>query len=79
MEEQLQRLLDKQAIDEVLQRYCRTLDWLDEPGQASCYWPDADIDYGLAEARTTYGAIGVKCWIFKGEVLPEAAAAGAAG
>ncbi|MBI3178239.1 MAG: 30S ribosomal protein S3 [Deltaproteobacteria bacterium] len=30
----------------------------------------ADIDYGLAEARTTYGTIGVKCWIFKGEVLP---------
>jgi small subunit ribosomal protein S3 len=29
----------------------------------------ADIDYGLAEARTTYGTIGVKVWIFKGEVL----------
>jgi small subunit ribosomal protein S3 len=29
----------------------------------------ADIEYGFAEARTTYGAIGVKCWIFKGEVL----------
>jgi len=28
----------------------------------------ADIDYGFAEARTTYGAIGVKCWIFKGDV-----------
>ena len=33
----------------------------------------ADIDYGLAEARTTYGVIGVKCWIFKGEVLPGTA------
>ena len=31
----------------------------------------ADIDYGLAEARTTYGRIGVKVWIYKGEVLPE--------
>ncbi|MDQ7793419.1 MAG: 30S ribosomal protein S3 [bacterium] len=30
----------------------------------------ADIDYGLAEARTTYGQIGVKVWIFRGEVLP---------
>jgi small subunit ribosomal protein S3 len=30
----------------------------------------ADIDYGLAEAHTTFGAIGVKVWIFKGEVLP---------
>ena len=31
----------------------------------------ADIDYGTAEAHTTYGRIGVKVWIFKGEVLPE--------
>ena len=31
----------------------------------------ADIDYGFAEAQTTYGQIGVKCWIFKGEVLPQ--------
>src|SRR5215468_2324769 len=49
----------------------------------------ADIDYGTAEARTTYGVIGVKVWIFKGEVFeqtpevveeaaPEAAAAPAA-
>ena len=29
----------------------------------------ADIDYGFAEARTTYGVIGVKVWIFKGEVF----------
>jgi small subunit ribosomal protein S3 len=29
----------------------------------------ADVDYGLAEARTTYGTIGIKVWIFKGEVL----------
>jgi len=32
----------------------------------------ADIDYGTAEAHTTYGRIGVKVWIYKGEVLPEA-------
>lgn len=31
----------------------------------------ADIDYGFAEAHTTYGKIGVKVWIFKGEVLPD--------
>ena len=30
----------------------------------------ADIDYGFAEAKTTYGIIGVKVWIYKGEVLP---------
>lgn len=38
----------------------------------------ADIDYGFAEAHTTYGRIGVKVWIYKGEVLtngPRAAAA----
>jgi small subunit ribosomal protein S3 len=32
----------------------------------------ADIDYGFAEALTTYGLIGVKTWIYKGEILPEA-------
>lgn len=31
----------------------------------------ADIDYGFATAQTTYGVIGVKCWVYKGEVLPE--------
>jgi small subunit ribosomal protein S3 len=35
----------------------------------------ADIDYGTAEALTTYGRIGVKVWIYKGEVLPQKAAA----
>ncbi len=30
----------------------------------------ADIDYGFTEARTTYGVIGVKCWVYKGEILP---------
>ena len=30
----------------------------------------ADIDYGTAEAHTTYGLIGVKVWIYRGEVLP---------
>ena len=32
----------------------------------------ADIEYGFAEARTTYGMIGVKCWIFKGEISDRA-------
>ena len=32
----------------------------------------ANIDYGFAEARTTYGRIGVKVWIYKGQVLPKA-------
>ena len=32
----------------------------------------ADIDYGFAEAHTTFGMIGVKCWIYKGEVIKSA-------
>ncbi|MEI6641030.1 MAG: nuclear transport factor 2 family protein [Novosphingobium sp.] len=43
----LDELLAKDAIIDVLARYSRTLDWLDEAGQASCYWPDAAIDYGF--------------------------------
>ena len=31
----------------------------------------ADIEFGTAEARTKYGIIGIKCWIFRGEVLPR--------
>ena len=38
----------------------------------------ADIDYGTAEAHTTYGRIGIKVWIYKGEVLPEREAVKAA-
>ncbi|MGN1077211.1 MAG: 30S ribosomal protein S3 [Candidatus Gallimonas sp.] len=36
----------------------------------------ADIDYGFAEAHTTFGMIGVKCWIYKGEVLKAKKAEG---
>src|SRR5712671_3464237 len=31
----------------------------------------ADIDYGFSEAKTTYGVIGVKCWVYRGEILPQ--------
>ena len=34
----------------------------------------ADIDYGFAEANTTYGKVGVKVWIYKGEILKGAKA-----
>jgi len=36
----------------------------------------ADIDYGLAESKTTYGVIGVKVWVFRGEVFDSSEAAG---
>jgi len=44
-------------------------EWYRE-GRVPLHTLRADVDYGFAEAFTTYGAIGVKCWIFKGEVLP---------
>src|SRR5437764_11827328 len=31
----------------------------------------ADIDYGFAEANTTFGVIGIKVWIYKGDILPD--------
>jgi small subunit ribosomal protein S3 len=46
-------------------------EWFKE-GRVPLHTLRADIDYGTAEARTTYGIIGVKVWIFKGEVLEEA-------
>lgn len=46
-------------------------EWYRE-GRVPLHTLRADIDFGLAEARTTYGAIGVKVWIFHGEVIPEA-------
>ena len=46
-------------------------EWYRE-GRVPLHTLRADIDYGLAEAKTTYGIIGVKVWIFKGEVLDDA-------
>lgn len=46
-------------------------EWYSE-GKVPLHTLRADIDYGFAEASTTYGKIGVKVWIYKGEVLPEA-------
>jgi small subunit ribosomal protein S3 len=44
-------------------------EWYRE-GRVPLHTLRADIDYGFALARTTYGIIGVKAWIFKGEVIP---------
>ncbi len=43
-------------------------EWYHE-GRVPLHTLRADIDYGFAEARTTYGIIGVKVWIFKGEII----------
>ncbi len=44
------------------------MEWYRE-GRVPLHTLRADVDYGFAEAKTTYGIIGVKCWIFKGEIL----------
>lgn len=46
-------------------------EWYRE-GRVPLHTLRADIDYGFTEANTTYGVIGVKVWIFKGEVLGRA-------
>lgn len=45
-------------------------EWYRE-GRVPLHTLRADVDYGFAEARTTYGIIGVKTWIYKGEILPQ--------
>jgi small subunit ribosomal protein S3 len=45
-------------------------EWYRE-GRVPLHTLRADIDYGFAEANTTYGIIGVKVWIFKGEVFAD--------
>jgi small subunit ribosomal protein S3 len=49
-------------------------EWYRE-GRVPLHTLRADIDYGQAEAKTTFGRIGVKVWIYKGEILPYKAAA----
>ena len=46
-------------------------EWYSE-GKVPLHTMRADIDYGFAEANTTYGKIGIKVWINRGEILPEA-------
>src|SRR5438045_1701359 len=57
-------------------------EWYRE-GRVPLHTLRADIDYGQGEAKTNYGVIGIKCWVYKGEMAPkgdaQAAAAAAAG
>lgn len=46
------------------------MEWYRE-GQVPLHTLRADVDYGIASAHTTYGVIGVKVWIYKGEILGE--------
>jgi small subunit ribosomal protein S3 len=52
-------------------------EWYRE-GRVPLHTLRADIDYGLGEAKTTYGVIGIKVWVYKGEVIPKGEAAQAA-
>lgn len=45
-------------------------EWYRE-GRVPLHTLRADIDFGFAEARTTYGVIGVKVWVYHGDILPE--------
>lgn len=45
-------------------------EWYRE-GRVPLHTLRADIDFGFSEARTTYGVIGVKVWIYQGDILPE--------
>ncbi len=47
-------------------------EWYRE-GRVPLHTLRADIDYGFAEARTTYGVIGIKVWVFKGEIISTTA------
>src|SRR6187455_1254748 len=53
-------------------------EWYRE-GRVPLHTLRADIDYGFSEARTTYGVIGIKVWVFKGEVMPKGEAQAALG
>jgi small subunit ribosomal protein S3 len=44
------------------------MEWYRE-GRVPLHTLRGDVDYGTAEAKTTYGIIGVKVWVFKGEIL----------
>jgi small subunit ribosomal protein S3 len=52
-------------------------EWYRE-GRVPLHTLRADIDYGLGEAKTSYGVIGIKVWVYKGEMVPKDAAAAAA-
>ncbi len=51
-------------------------EWYRE-GRVPLHTLRADIDYGLGEAKTTYGVIGIKVWVYKGEVMPKGELPGA--
>ncbi len=52
-------------------------EWYRE-GRVPLHTLRADIDYGLGEAKTNYGVIGIKVWVYKGEIVPKGEAAQAA-
>jgi small subunit ribosomal protein S3 len=45
-------------------------EWYRE-GRVPLHTLRADIDYGLGEAKTSYGVIGIKVWVYKGEIVPK--------
>ena len=43
----------------------------EKEGRVPLHTLRADVDFGIAEAHTTFGRIGVKAWIYRGDILPE--------
>ena len=71
------RRIDEQHALQTIRREVRPTDRLKarretvQEGQVPLTTLRADIDFGFAEALTTYGRIGVKVWIYKGEILRD--------
>ena len=56
---ELRELLDKQACSELVARYSRALDWLDDDALKTVFWPDAEIDFGFFKGRGDQFSIAV--------------------
>ena len=57
-------------MNKVIEERTKRTEWYRD-GRVPLQTLRADIDYGFAEAHTTYGIIGVKVWIYKGEILDK--------
>src|SRR2546427_164306 len=65
----LKEKLGHAAVSRVGIEIART-EWYRE-GRVPLHTMRADIDYGFSEAKTTYGVIGIKVWVFKGEIMAK--------
>ncbi len=69
LEEEVGQWRDRAAIEAVLTRYSRAMDWFDAEMLDGVFYDDARIDYGFSEAKTAQGHIGIKVWVNQGDYL----------